>query len=458
MRPGTAIFVMLPLVLVVGAFVLVATRGAGAGPSQDGLFWDEQIARYIRQKVAMTYVDELDEERSAEAFYKAMDAYVQDLDDYCDFIPPEEHRRWRESSRGEYAGLGVKIQRVDEGLLISGLLAGGPAAKAGIEIGDTLVSSDGKPLAGVSVSVLEATQLLKGKPGTRVVLTVLKGPRGADDPAPPGPMRQIPVVRAVVRPPTVFSRRVGEFGVIRLTEFAEATEADFDAALKAMLAQNVAGLILDLRGNGGGVLPTAVGVVDRFVTRGVIVRMEGRTAHANRVYEARPETVVAEAVPLVVLVDGGSASASEVVAGALQDHRRALLVGDRTYGKFLVQQVTDIPGHEAALQLTTSRYYLPSGRSYQRTAGTPLTPRRPGQRPEGAAGMLPDIVVPITEEAYDEQQMFRRNEEAKPWGEAKPFPDVADDHVDPQLSRAMELLRGELALRRIRSGRPSRPQ
>ena len=148
----------------------------------------------------------------------------------------------------------------------------------------------------------------------------------------------------------MFARRVGangEFGVIRLTEFAESTEGDFDdARSQAMLDAGVKAVVLDLRGNGGGVLPTAVAVADRFVDKGVIVRMEGRTPRANRVYEAKPDNTVSDTLPLVVLVDGRSASASEVVAGALQDHRRALLVGERTYGKFLVQQITDVPGHE----------------------------------------------------------------------------------------------------------------
>ena len=120
MRPGTALFVMFPLVAVVAAFVFVAQRGAGAGPAADGVYWDEQIAQFVRRRVANTYVDELDEERAAYAFYQAMDAYVHALDEYCDFIPPEEHRRWRESTTGRYAGLGVKIKRRRRGPAIIG--------------------------------------------------------------------------------------------------------------------------------------------------------------------------------------------------------------------------------------------------------------------------------------------------------------------------------------------------
>ncbi|MFV1959314.1 MAG: S41 family peptidase, partial [Planctomycetota bacterium] len=156
--------------------------------------------------------------------------------------------------------------------------------------------------------------------------------------------------------------------------------------------------------------------------------------------------------PLIVLLNGHSASASEVVAGALQDHRRALLVGERTYGKFLVQQITAIPGRDAALQLTTSRYYLPSGRSYQRQK-TNGNGRSANGKHRPAAGILPDVVVPLEKEQQDRLEKAFANEEAGPWNEEPPFPDVPGDEMDPQLQRALDLLQGELVLRKIRSSR-----
>ena len=455
MRPGTALFVMLPLIAVVAAFLFVAQRGAGAGPVTDGVYWDEQIAQFLRRRVANTYVDELDEERAMYAFHQAMDAYVHALDEYSDFIPPEEHRRWRENTTGRYAGLGIKITPVDEGLEIIGLLPKAPAAQAGLKVGDVLASADGTSLAGLGTERVEAQGLLKGEPGSPVTVGVLRGPRPPEG-QPWKPVQLLRVNRAVIRPPDVYARRVGtesEYGVIRLAEFTEGTEGDYEAALRGMLEAGVKAVVLDLRGNGGGVLPTAVAVADRFIDKGVIVRMEGRTQRANRVYEAHAENTVSDTLPLVVLVDGWSASASEVVAGALQDHRRALLVGERTYGKFLVQQITDVPDHEVALQLTTSRYYLPSGRSYQRShwndGGRNGNGTTRGRRTE-PAGILPDVVVPLDEAQREQLAKFRKNEEAVPWGEAKPFPDVAAEFVDPQLARAIELLEGQLVLRRIR--------
>ncbi|MHC5009717.1 MAG: S41 family peptidase [Planctomycetota bacterium] len=458
MRAGTALIIMLPLLAVVTAFVLVATRGAGAAPGADGVYWDEDMARFIRRRIANTYVDEIDDARAAHAFYEAMDGYVQDLDEYCDFIPPEEHRRWKEETRGEYAGLGVKVRDVPEGLLLVGIHPDGPAQRAGLRTGDTIVSAAGRSLEGMSLEQVETTNLLKGEPGSRVVLGVLRGPRPDEGP-PAGPVELVEVRRAVIRPPTVFSRRVGtdaQFGVIRLTEFAEATEEDFNSALDAMIAADIKGVVLDLRDNGGGVLPTAVRVAGRFLDRGVVVRSEGRTRDATRVYTASPENTVPNTLPLVVLVNNGSASASEVVAGALQDHRRALLVGERTYGKFLIQQITEIPGSEAALKLTTSRYYLPSGRSYQRrhTNGRSNGRVPSVEEPSAPAGLLPDVVETLDEEAREALLMFWANEEAAPWGEEAPFPDVDADATDPQLQRALDLLEGQVVLRRIRRASP----
>jgi carboxyl-terminal processing protease len=445
MRAGTALVIIVPLLVVVGAFVLVASRGAGAAPAVDGVYWNEDVARFVRRRVAMTYVDELDEARSAELFHRAMDAYVRSLDPHCDFIPPEEHRRWREGTRGEYAGLGIKVREVAEGLVVIGVLPGGPAAVAGLAVGDTIASAGGVSLAGMKLEEVERTNLLKGAPQSVATLQVLRGPRPTTGP-PPGPPVRLEVRRAVVRPPTVFARRAGahgEYGVVRLTEFSEATGEDFDAALDAMVGSGVKGVVLDLRHNGGGVLPTAVGVASRFLSRGVIVRSEGRTRHATQVYTARPDVAVPDTIALVVLVDHRSASASEVVAGALQDHRRALLVGERTYGKFVIQQITEIPGYDAAVKLTTSRYYLPSGRSYQRTA-------EEGEADEDGAGILPDVVLELTKAERESLFDAWENEEAAPWGQEPPHPEVPADAVDPQLRRALDVLEGQGVLSRIR--------
>jgi carboxyl-terminal processing protease len=273
--------------------------------------------------------------------------------------------------------------------------------------------------------------------------------------------REVVAVRDIVRPPAVFVRRVGPrqgVGVIHLVEFAETTAAEFDAALNTFVSQGVDGIVLDLRNNSGGVLAGAVHVVDRFLSQGVIVRMEGRAPGANKSFSATaqkegPAADVPDTLPLVVLVNGRSASASEVVSGALQDHRRALLVGERTYGKFLVQQITELPRGDCAVQLVTSRYYTPSGRSYQRHL-PPGESFSPGSAAEPdadeAAGLLPDVVQPLTKEERERLARFYDNEEDKCWGCEPTHAEVPGNWIDPQLQRALEVLDGELALRKIR--------
>jgi hypothetical protein len=244
----------------------------------------------------------------------------------------------------------------------------------------------------------------------------------------------------------------GRYLHLRLTDFAEETAEAFDRALDEVTRGGAPrGVILDLRHNPGGPLGVAVRVVDRFIGRGLIVRMQGRTADANRPYHAAVQPNDLPEMPLVVLVDGSSASASEVVAGALQDHRRAVLVGERTFGKFLVQTITEIPGRGAAVKLTTSRYYTPLGRSYQEPTGrSHRSPRGsdPGAEME-PAGLIPDIVVPLDEAAGERLEKYWVDEENRPWGATPLNPDIGPDHVDPQLEQALKLLDGELILKSI---------
>ncbi len=476
MRASTAFLVMVPMLLVTLLFVATQERRVGsAAPQRGGPYWDEATASFVRQRVARTYVDELSPKEQAEAFWRALDAYVR-LDPYCDFIPPAEYRQWQESTAGQYGGLGIRIDPEAEGLRILGALPGGPAARAGLVPGDLIVSADGRSLGGLDLKLDSAARLLKGPAGGAVKLLVRRAAAGGAAPgASPAPaeaapvaLREVVVVREIVRPPGVFVRRVGPrqaVGVIRISEFAETTPDEFDLALNALLAQGLEGLVLDLRDNVGGVLTGAVHVVDRFLARGVVVRIEGRAPGANRTYEAHPVAAgpgadVSDTLPFVVVVNGHSASASEVVAGALQDHRRALLVGERTYGKFLVQQIVEAPRGDCAVQLVTSRYYTPSGRSYQRrnSDGTfvgPLPKREDGVEPSvepvaEAAGLLPDVMQTLGKDERKRLLELWDNEEDRCWGTADSHPEVQLSWVDPQLERALEVLEGALLMAKIR--------
>ena len=440
MKSTTAIVVSSAVLAIVATTFLV-TRGAGANNGRMS-YWDEEIESYIRRKIAATYVDRVDRDEGRKAFYRAMDAYVQ-LDRYSEFIDPVEYARWKEETHGRYAGLGIKIMGVDQGLHITGVWPGGPADQAGVQVGDTMVEAGGQSLAGKDVDAI--TKILKGTANTAVRVMVIRGPRPKEGPV-KGPLYELTVTRGVIRPPTLFKRLVGEnkdIGVLRLTDFAQESESAFQAAVTEMVQRHrVRGLVIDLRHNGGGVLDVATNIVDRFVCQGVIVRMEGRGRGARRNMVARRQKRDLLKIPLVVLVDGRSASASEVVAGALQDHRRAVVVGSRTYGKFLVQSISEIPRRGAALKLTTSRYYLPSGRSYQ-------GPLENGASKDEPAGLLPDVTVTLTDDQRTRllEQWF--NEEGRPWKETPRF-DVPPDEIDPQLAKAIQVLNGEVAVQRIR--------
>lgn len=451
MRAATAFLIMAPMVIVTLLFVGTQGRRAGAagGPGA-AAYWDESVAAFVRQRMGSTYVDPLDAKASEDAFWRAMDAYVR-LDPYCDMIPPAEYRQWKEGTAGQYGGLGIRVDAEAEGLRIRGVLPGGPAQRAGLVAGDLVLSADGRPLAGIDLRSGGPARLLKGAPGSAVRLEV----RNAA-----GEVRELSAVRQVVRPPAVFVRRVGPQGkvaVLRVAEFVETTPQEVEQALDPLLSGELGGLVLDLRDNPGGVLASAVQLADRFLAAGLVVRVVGRAPGTSRDFHATAAASdVPAGVPVAVLVNAHSASASEVVSGALQDHRRALLVGERTYGKFLVQSIVEAPRGDCALQLVTARYVTPSGRSYQRR----LADGPPGQGGAGEAldehgepaGLLPDVVQAL---AADERTRLLQqwdNEEDLRWGAAARHPGVEAGWVDPQLARALEVLEGELLMQRIRPG------
>ena len=446
MKPTTVLWILLPLAaLSLVAALYVAREAEARAPSN--VVWDEDEMAFVRRMVADTYVDELSEPQSRDAFYACIDGYVKSLpDEYNDFLPPDEYKKWSENTAGHYAGVGVRIEARKEGLLLAGVLPGGPAAKAGLRAGEIVTTVDGRSLAESEGSRDANVKLLKGPVGSTVKVTVLAA-LPADAPAGTArPSREVVVTRDVVSPPTVFTRRLGpgaKVGYLRVTEFVEATAVDFDRELDAMVAAGLKSVIVDLRGNGGGLLPTTVHMADRFISQGEIVRMTGRTKSARRVEMAKAEGTIPDGVGLYVLVDGGSASASEVFSGCIQDYRRGVLLGTRTYGKFLVQNITEIPGRAAAIKLTTARYQTPNGHSYA---------RNPKDRDGPAQGLTPDIVVELSADDKAKFQKSWINFEEETWGATPKYPEVAADWIDPQLQKALDLIAGNLLLQDIRTG------
>jgi carboxyl-terminal processing protease len=280
-------------------------------------------------------------------------------------------------------------------------------------------------------------------------MAVSPAPEGAPAGTRPAP-REVAIVRDYVKPRTVFVRRLGEggnVGYLRVTEFADATAGDFDRDLDALVAAGVRSVIVDLRDNTGGVLPATERMADRFVRSGVIVRLEGRAPNASRTIGARGPGTIPDSVGLVVLVNGSSASASEVFSGCIQDHRRGVLVGTRTFGKFLVQNITEIAGKGSAVKLTTARYKTPLGRSYKRNP-----------KENVPAGLVPDVLVELSKEDAARLEKAFANQEDAAWG-AKPRDENASvpaDWIDPQLARAVDVALGRVVVQDIPSSPPKK--
>jgi len=315
----------------------------------------------VIDRVRREYVDDIDDKRIVEA---AIRGIVSDLDQHSTFLNPEQYEDIRISTTGNYTGVGLDVNLDDGKVTVVTPLEGAPAERAGILPGDVVSAVDDVPVN--SEDVASSVARMRGEPGTPVTLDVVRP--GATEPL------RFALTRTAVQVRTVQSEYLGNgLGYIRISSFAETTAEDLDAAAHRLAAEAdrdaLLGLVLDLRSNPGGLLDSAVQIADEFLAEGVIVSGTGRIRKAQFEQSAEAGDAL-ESVPTVVLVNSGSASASEIVAGALQDHKRARIVGERTYGKGSVQTVMPL-GEGSAIKLTTSRYLTPSGRSINGTGIEP---------------------------------------------------------------------------------------
>jgi len=306
------------------------------------------------------YVVKVDDKKLIEA---AIDGMLTSLDPHSGFLDLEGFDELRESSRGEYGGLGLEIIP-EEGLIkVVTPMDGTPAARAGVKAGDYITAVNDESIVGLSST--EAVKLMRGPAGSRVKITIAR--EGEEEPI------DLNLTREVIEVQVVKARMEGEYGVVRISQFNEETGRQTDVAVRQLVAQNPAmkGLVLDLRNNPGGLLDESVEVADVFLDGGEVVSQRGRNPRDIVRYNAKPGDVL-NGKPMVVLVNYGSASASEIVAGALQDRKRAAVVGLTSFGKGSVQTVIPLRnGLDGALKLTTDRYFTPSGRSIQRTGIEP---------------------------------------------------------------------------------------
>jgi len=332
---------------------------AKQAPKQEDLAWEQaRLFAEVMERVKRDYVEPLDDATLLESAIRGM---VADLDAHSQYLDADEYRDIRISTTGSYTGIGIEVGEIDGTIRVITPIAGSPAARSGMRSGDQIIAVDGYPVE--TGKLIETMHRMRGRPGSRVSVTVLR-----DDEAILHDMR-----REIVRVASVHHQLLSPaVGYIRLNQFSETTAREVSRAIDAMSDENrgmLDGLILDLRNNPGGVLDAAVDVSDLFLDSGVIVTADGRTSEARFARSAHRGDLL-DGAQMIVLVNSGSASASEIVAGALQDHGRALVVGTETFGKGLVQTVMPL-SKGRAIKLTTSRYYTPSGDSIHETGITP---------------------------------------------------------------------------------------
>jgi carboxyl-terminal processing protease len=313
----------------------------------------------VLDTVERQYVTEVDDQKLIEA---AIDGMLTSLDPHSGYLNPSSFDDMRDQTKGEYGGLGIEVTSEDGVVKVISPMDGTPAARAGIKAGDYITAVNGESVLGLTVN--EAVKQMRGRAGEAVTLTIA---REKTDPF------DVKVTREVIKPKSAVARMEGDYGYLRVSAFNEKTTDETEQAFAELKAKNpnMKGLILDLRNNPGGLLDQAVGVTDLFLEGGEIVSQRGRDPRDVERYNARSGDITG-GLPMVVVINSGSASAAEIVAGALQDRKRAELVGLTSFGKGSVQTVIPMRGGmDGALKLTTARYYTPSGRSIQKTGISP---------------------------------------------------------------------------------------
>ncbi|WP_372885217.1 S41 family peptidase [Shimia sp.] len=352
------------------AGLIVATQVAGPLLAQEGARTTnvyEQLDLFgdIFERIRAQYVEEVDEADLIEA---AINGMLTSLDPHSSYLSPDDAADMRVQTRGEFGGLGIEVTQEEGFVKVVSPIDGTPADAAGIEAGDFITHVDGESVLGLNLD--EAVEMMRGPVGSEIVITVVR--EGEGDPF------EVSIIRDTIKLTAVRTRTEGSTVVLRVTTFNDQTMPNLEAGLEKQVEalggmDKVNGFVLDLRNNPGGLLTQAIRVSDAFLEKGEIVSTRGRDPADGDRFNATPGDL-AMGKPVVVLINGGSASASEIVAGALQDHRRAIVVGTKSFGKGSVQTVMPLRG-DAAMRLTTARYYTPSGRSIQ------------------ALGVSPDIVV-----------------------------------------------------------------
>jgi carboxyl-terminal processing protease len=383
-------------------FILVALAGVISGALITTQFTDPLIAQETKrvkstyenldlfgdifERIRSSYVEEIDEEKLIES---AISGMLSSLDPHSSYMAPEDFSTMQVQTRGEFGGLGIEVTQENGFIKVVSPIDDTPAANAGIEAGDFITKVDGESTLGKTLD--EAVDKMRGPVGSEIIITVVR--EGVDEPF------DVSIIRDTIEIKAVKARTEGKTIVLRVSSFTSKTYPNLKDSLEKEIKaagglENVNGVVVDLRNNPGGLLNQAIRVSDAFLESGEIVSTRGRAAGDAERYNATPGDLT-NGKPVVVLINGGSASASEIVAGALQDHHRAIIVGTKSFGKGSVQTIIPLSSDGAAMRLTTARYYTPSGRSIQ------------------SLGVSPDILVKQrvrSEEDLEKGQNFQRFE------------------------------------------------
>ena len=375
----------------------------------------------VFERVRAEYVDDVSDDSLVES---AINGMLTSLDPHSNYLNTKNFNDMKVQTRGEFGGLGIEVSMENGLVKVVSPIDDTPAARAGLKPGDLITHLDGDPVQGMTLP--EAVEKMRGPVSSEIKLTIRREGKDPFD---------VKLIRATIKIQSVRSHLEGDnIAYIRITTFNEQTDVGLNNAMKNLKQQaggKLLGVILDLRNDPGGLLDQAVAVADAFLEKGEIVSTRGRRSEDAQRYNARPGDIAA-GLPVAVLINGGSASASEIVAGALQDHHRAILLGTRSFGKGSVQTIIPLPGH-GAMRLTTARYYTPSGRSIQ------------------AKGIDPDIVVeaakiektPEKGEAKVTTASDLKRDDSGDGGteQSSVDPSIMGTPADYQLTRAVDMLR-----------------
>lgn len=407
----------LAICLLASSGLLLAASGHAA-QQQERLPIDElRTFVEVLERIKQGYVEPIDDKTLLDNAIKGM---LDNLDPHSDYLSKTDYDELQESTSGEFGGLGLEIGTDGDNLKIISPIDDTPAHKAGLQAGDLIIKIDEQSTKGMSLS--DSVRKLRGKPGTSVILEIMRNGKEAF---------AVKLERAVISSRSVRSQDLEDgYMLLRISQFQANTAADVARELQRFSQQRqIKGLVLDLRNNPGGLLQAAVDIGDQFLSQGLIVYTKGNMAESRMDFSASAATELAAEIPMVVLINGGSASASEILAGALQDHSRAVIMGTDSFGKGSVQTIVPL-ANEDALKLTTALYYTPSGRSIQ------------------AKGIKPDILV---EQVSVTQQKHSNLKEADLGRHLQSADNTSDEQKgtahqlieqDFQLSQALSLLKG----------------